>query len=572
MIVLDCGIELPEAPRASFIPSKKAYEHCVSRLPEVLGGTLASVTHYIHAIPEIGLRFLGEMEIAGYVRFKRKYAKQVTDSEVFVEPTKKFNALGYIKGKAIKYPSDIRVKNMPPTRRGVGYTSQPTTVMHTALGLARIRFTINEFALEVQRSFPAVEVEEGGFAMYCRAMNSADKLKGKGFYFPQFLDSRGRIYIDTTCGITPQGADYEKALLLPCYAEALTPEGYLALLETLRGYSEKDWDVLTMLNHSRNWKVDKEWMEAESPYCYLAMANLLDRFHRDPKAPIPAFIPLDGRCSGLQHWSAMTRSTSITNRLGMELEEAPDGMDIYEYVAKMWEESLPEEDKHFATRKAAKVPTMTWGYNATRMTSIEHLQDLFPDEQRKHMALLGSDLYNRLHETFKDLTAAVQWVGECAKLINRDVINWTTPDGFIGQQKKVEQEDVRIRAELSNGVELKTMLKIKTTTPSPRKHASALSPNIIHSMDATHLRMVAKRMQDAFLPTVFIHDSFATHVNHRATLYKAIVEEFYKLYSGNYLEELYTEWTGRYEVELPKPPSQGDWDVATALSCERFFV
>jgi len=408
--------------------------------------------------------------------------------------------------------------------------------------------------------------------------------------FPNYLCSRGRIYTGTTVGFSPQGADHEKSLVLPVHSEPLTQAGYEALLEATSGYAEQDWDAQDHIRHASDWfKEYYSWSKADKPYQYLACAELVRLYHEDPTQPLPSFTPLDGRCSGLQHWSAVTRSTAITNRLGMEYEEAPDGLDIYEFIAKSWGMTLEDALKQYASRLAAKVPTMTWGYNATRMTSIEHIDSLFGEERewkdggwvvvksgldRKTTAALGSDLYNRLHESLGELSEAVKWVGTCARTVGKKniYINWTTPDGFVGQQKKVVMKEVRLQPILSNGKRMDVTINEPTRKADSRRHVSSLAPNIIHSMDACHLRMVARRLQELGLPSIFVHDSFATHSNYREVLYKVIVEEFINLYSRNVLQNLKEEWEKLYEINLPEPPKLGDWDVEKLIICDAFFA
>lgn len=609
MIILDCGIELPEpAPNVHHKPDKMDYEKCLSRLVEVIGQTVGVTVGYIHHNPHIAARFIGEMRLAGYIKYVYHYRGKTDDTntdaavkmtEARIMATTKLHKVPVeeihhvptepvetFKGKH----SMIQVRRGVESRNNKLIKQNPTSYA-VVKEIRKQKFRINKYVLDILGAKPALLESDDGFIMYQRCMHYAHQYKDRDyFYFPQYLDSRGREYDETTIGFSPQGADHEKALVLPCYEEVLTKDGYEALLEALYGCSEQDWSVEEMISHARDpigthyiWKI------ADSKYSYIALAKILMDYHDDPTQPLPAFTPLDGRCSGLQHWSALTCSTAITNRLGMEPKEADDGLDIYEYVAEQWKYTLPIDLQHYATRKAAKIPVMTFGYNATRMTSIEHISSLYGEVsewnaiegrwavtqeglKRAEAASLGSDLYNRLRETLKAFVEAVQWLGVCAKTIDREVINWTTPDGFVGQQKKTVKEDVRIRVTLSNGKEMEVIHKHDTKRPDKRRHASALSPNIIHSLDATHLRMVARRLAELGLPMVFIHDSFATHSNHRHTLYRIIIEEFIKLYSGNYLQDLKEEWERLYEVELPEPPERGDWDVNILNQCEWFFA
>ena len=236
---------------------------------------------------------------------------------------------------------------------------------------------------------------------------------------------------------------------------------------------------------------------------------------------------------------------------------------------------------------------MTWGYNATMMTSMDHMGKLFGAKQKWDMASksfvstseglargetsrLGVDLYKQLQQTLGPLQAAVSWVSDCATTISKQdnvEIRWPTPDGFTCLQRKVKGERLYLAAMLSNGSDFALeILDFSKAVPNTAKHRSAIAPNIIHSLDATHLRMVARKLKELGLPMIFIHDSFATHCQYREVLYDIIVETFIELYSREYLAELKSYWEAMYNVELDEPPELGDWKPDSLQGLKRFFL
>ena len=327
------------------------------------------------------------------------------------------------------------------------------------------------------------------------------------------------------------------------------------------------------------------------PYSYMACAELVYRYMLSPDTCIPAYIPLDGRCSGLQHWSAVVRSNAISRHLGMHVDEA--ALDIYEKVADDWAKSLPMEWTYLATRKAAKIPVMTWGYNATMMTSMDHISKLFGAKSKWDDALgayvtygeglergvtskFGAQLYKQLQDTLGPLQHAVSWVSDCATALSKKgnvEIRWPTPDGFTCLQRKVKGKTKDLDCKLSNGDRFQLdIMDFSQEIPNTGKHRSAIAPNVIHSLDATHLRMVARRLRELGLPMIFIHDSFATHCNHREALYDIIIDTFIELYSREYLVELKNYWEALYEIELDSPPALGDWEPESIRGLKRFFL
>ncbi len=626
-VLLEGGIELPVPTRVGTDPFNRcsgitdhrwksekvgrwtrAYTHCLYCLPRLFETPLHT------AIPAmsknmleadnpfiVSLRFVGEMQIAGYVRFVKRRQKGDSDKdERVLLPTAKYLKLNL---NDEEMPTSVEVR---PSVVGEDYMSQKIVIRggvrsHENIRVANItkammeeRFTVNSFVLNLLLKYPAIDVNADLSAsyMYNRAIKVAKDLEGKSFRFPHFLDSRSRVYTSTTCAMDTQGADHEKALVISTYSEVLDDVGFKALIEAANGYSEKDWSIGVMFSHAEDpERFYEEWMQADKPYSYMACAELINRYVKNPDKPLPAFSPLDGRCSGLQHWSAVVKSNAITRHIGMHKEEAD--LDIYEYIAHEWSKTLPEESRKYATRKAAKIPVMTWGYNATQMTSMEHLGKMFGQISvwntelgdfkvvregldRATTNLMGRDIYIRLNETLGPLTEAVKWVSDAASTIakagNAD-INWVTPDGFECKQRKIKGERLALKAKLSNGKEFYLeVIDFTGCTPDYRKHRSAIAPNIIHSLDATHLRMVARRLKLLGVPMIFIHDSFSTHCNYRDVLYKEIIDTFIELYSGDYLQDLQRYWTKRYKVELPDPPSAGSWEPESLRELKKFFM
>jgi len=624
MIQLLGGIKLPE-PRAQHVFDcdvsrykmgkvvkglwKDSYNYCLvmmhtcsdvpmHKMVIALASGMKTDLPYVKEPKAIALRFLGEMEIQKYIKVTTQEQTGFTKKkEREVSLTRKLLKLGVAsiidETRAIKYPfranKDV-IDDSFEVRKGSNST-QNKKALNIIKGIANEPFTINHFTLDVLKKYPPDVSNLSKRLAFDRTLSTANYLLEDTFRFQHFADSRGREYDATTCGVSPQGADHEKALLLHTHSRVLTPEGFNALVEAAWGYSEIEFSVDVMCNHARYPdKYKEEWLAVDKPYSYLSCANMISTYMYNPYEPIAAFTPLDGRCSGLQHWSALMKTNSITKHIGMHQEEAD--RDIYERVADDWSESLDQEFKYIATRKAAKIPVMTFSYNATRMTSQEHLKSLFGERSRWNYdsesyevvesgleyattMRLGSELYDGLNDTFKDLTVAVKFVSECARRIAKDgnhQISWVTPDGVYAMQTKVEPKELEIKVTLSNKETLKVLIDdYSGKNPFVAKHVSAIAPNIIHSLDACHLRMVARRLHEVGDPMVFIHDSFATHSNYRGNLYRYIVEEFIDLYSGNYLNDLKIYWEKKYKLGMPEVPKLGSWKSENLRELKLFF-
>jgi len=614
MIELDGGVTLPFPMKAKGFtkPSgfsrkrweeskpdmwKRAYQHCLHSLHSLFGDSMHTVVpklskKMLEATDphSVALRFLGEMQIAGYIVIAVGFNKRV------VRPTKKFLNLNLESIKppetAIRLP-DLEHERIPqiPVRGGIN-NNDNKKVFKVVYSISKELFEVNEYILQLVRDFPPEFKSDGSGYMFRRCLFSIDEFRGKKFRFPQFLDSRGRTYSSTTVGFGPQGSDYEKALVIPAYSETLTVAGHGALYEAALGYSEIPWSIEEMILHAKDpHTYESEWTKADKPYSYMSCANLLYRYSQDPSQKLPAFIPLDGRCSGLQHWSAITRSNSITRYIGMHKEEAE--LDIYEKIAEDWRDSLVPEDKKYATRKAVKIPAMTWAYNATVQTTKDHIQSLFGARKEwctveekyvvvgegldwKEVNRLSEDLFRQLNLTLFPLSNAVAWLSQCARVIAKKgnaEIYWITTDGFKAKQRKVIGKEIKVSCCLSNGKMFSLgLLDFTSNKPNVAKHISSLAPNVVHGNDAAHLRKVAERLSEKGRPMIFIHDSFATHCNYREELYSSITETFRDLYSSNYLLMLHKYWEDSYDVGLELPPELGDWDQNLIVDLGKFFI
>jgi len=614
MIHLDGGIVLPTPKKAKGFSRPenitdyrwkiqkgdrwlRAYTHCLYSLPLHFDLPLHTVVPRIARKMlesddpfNVVLRFLGEMEADGYIKFERGYDERV------VLPTRKFTKLALELDCApqtvISYPRS-KGDAMPsvPVRGGIS-GERNKIVSAIAQDMAKETFEINQFVVDLVKQFPPEFDKCSDAFMYERSMNSAEHLAGQRFMFPYFLCSRSRMYVDTTCGVTPQGADHEKAMIIPTFAIPLTGGGFDALVDMAKGYSEQPWGIQKMIEHARDpVGTVGEWMCADKPYCYMSTAKMISMYVDDPQCSLPAFPPLDGRCSGLQHLTALSRSDALTRHIGMHEEEAD--LDIYEKVAEDWKYSMEDVgDRVYATRKAAKIPVMTWGYSATVMTSTAWMHRLYGAKSvwdvedraykivgdglpMKRTARMGADLYMQLNLTLGPLKEVVDWLTASARAIaskGNVEITWYTPDGFLCSQRKVKGERKQVTCMLDNGdevfVEVKDFSGEKVNT---QKHAFAISPNIVHGLDATHLRMVARRLKELGYPMIFIHDSFATHANYRDELYRIIVDTFIELYSGTYLSDLRSYWSHKYDVDLQDPPSFGSWNPESMRGLRLFF-
>jgi DNA-directed RNA polymerase len=99
--------------------------------------------------------------------------------------------------------------------------------------------------------------------------------------------------------------------------------------------------------------------------------------------------------------------------------------------------------------------------------------------------------------------------------------------------------------------------------------ASAISPNVIHSLDATHIRMVAIAASGEQIHNLsMIHDSFGCHAADAGRFFNIIREQFIELYSIEVAKMLNDELSGG-DIELP---TMGNLDLNGVIDTDYSFA
>lgn len=250
---------------------------------------------------------------------------------------------------------------------------------------------------------------------------AADLSKYDAIYFVYAMDSRGRVYVQSS-GVSPQSDDLGKSLLRSAKgkkldsAEAL--HWFLVLGGNLWGWDKKSFTtrVSNVLDNDfaemvRDIAADpltfRQWLNADEPWQFLAWAKeyaaYLDAVDDGESAEFITYLPVhqDGSCSGIQHYSAMLRDKTGAKAVNLLPSDTPQ--DIYGEVAKVVirknqavadlaggetykigklelstaiSRAMAESwDSIGITRSLTKKPVMTLPYGSTRITCRESIDD-----------------------------------------------------------------------------------------------------------------------------------------------------------------------------------------------------
>lgn len=443
----------------------------------------------------------------------------------------------------------------------------------------------------------------------------ADRFRDEpAIYFPHNLDFRGRAY-PVPLVLHPQGSDPVKALLRFAEGKPLGEDGARWL--AIHGANTFGVDKVDM--HDRiKWVKDNEtkildcaddpfewrwWTEADKPWCFLAFcfewaAFMADRVNFVSHLP----IALDGSCNGLQHFSAM-----LLDEVGgraVNLIPADKPQDIYQVVADRVMVQLrlivsgngsDAERERWAyewltmgiDRKVTKRPVMVLPYGGTPRSCLKYVDEAVKakiaggykhnlgDELKKAIGFLASLVWDSIGDVVIAAREAMGWLQKTARVMGKDnlPIHWTTPSGFVAFQSYVDMKPRRIRTAISG-----TMVKLRaydeTDLIDTSKQATSISPNFVHSMDASALFLTVDELIDHGITAfAMIHDSYGTHACNTTLLASTLRAVFVNMYQGDPLTAFRDGIISNHPgVELDALPTKGDLDLNQVLNSDFFFA
>ncbi len=427
-------------------------------------------------------------------------------------------------------------------------------------------------------------------------------------YFVYFADSRGRMY-PMTQGISPQGSDLQKALLRFAKGKPLETEASLRWFH-IHGANKWGFDKATlserfMWAHERRelWlhiAADpinhREWTEADSPLQFLAWVLEYAQWVQSPETFVSHLpVSMDGSCNGLQNLSAMLRdevggeATNLTKNTTMQ--------DIYRKVADASLLRLKEmvlEDAaldgirqrwiaHGVARGVVKRAVMTTPYGVTARSATDYViedylkkvENPFSKEEYRHAAaVLMKAVWPAIGDVVVKGRQCMDWLRKSARIIAQTfmpdedpVIWWTTPSGFIASQAYYEMDVHRINTKLAGCAKIRVLTE--NDTPAVSEHASGMAPNFVHSMDASHLHLVAAAAGDSgrIDALAMIHDDFGTHAADAELLFSLIRSKFVEMYEEH---DPVMSFAMQYPA-VPMPPTRGSLDIREVLESDFFF-
>lgn len=438
-----------------------------------------------------------------------------------------------------------------------------------------------------------------------RVIKMAQQYLNKPIYFVYQCDFRGRMY-PATSALSPQGADFNKALLVFNKGKALGEAGVPWFL--IHGANTYGIDKVSFDDRIK-WVNDQTdrilalakdplgmlefWKAADKPYQFLAWAFEFSRYKQSGTSFV-SHIPvgLDGTCNGLQNYSAMLRDPIGGKAVNLVPAEWPS--DIYAEVSKILSiKVLRETDEKFNPwkkylrdcggcfpRGLAKRPVMTLPYGVSMHSCRDYVsqfcieEKIFPKNQTFAQAsLINPLLWAAMGEVVVKARQAMDWVKEVAKITaeQNKAMTWYSPAGFPVVQDRRQTVDKIVNTKISG--RLRLLIRFDKADTDGRKQVQACAPNFIHSYDAAHAMFTLNAALNAGMTDFqFIHDDFGTYAADIPVFFNIIRAEFVKMYATSTpLQELKNCVELDTGVRIPEPPIPGMLDLHQVLESTYFF-
>lgn len=439
-------------------------------------------------------------------------------------------------------------------------------------------------------------------------------------YFPHNIDFRGRIY--PIPSFSPQGDELNKGLLLFAEPEPLENDEdiqwfFIAGAE-FAGIDKVSFaDCIAWVEDNKSNILDTAaqpldmvdwWGNLDAPFEFLAWCfeyQKLQKYleeHNDHATGFITGIPIafDGTCSGLQHFSAILRDPIGAKEVNLAPGDKPN--DIYQTVAdkvncilerdaktgtgdttdgdkiKYGTKTLAQGWLSFGVnRKVTKRPVMTLAYGAKQFgfrdqiledTIVSHIgEGLFTsDNANQYAGYMAKLIWDAVQTTVIKAVQGMEWLQKVARAVtkNGEVIQWTTPMGFIVQQPYMVYQVKTFKMRFLHIIKRFYDAEM-TGTVDRRKQSQAIAPNFIHSMDASHLQLTVNRAAEAKISNfAMIHDSYGTSLAKAGLLFRLIRECFIEMYLTHdvltaFENDMVPFISGKQH--LPPQPTKGTFNI-----------
>ena len=402
------------------------------------------------------------------------------------------------------------------------------------------------------------------------------------FWLPFNFDFRGRVY--PVPHFSYHRDDHIKAMFTLARGKPMDDDGAFWLAVHLANVGDFGKISKQSLEARAAWVEDNReklydvgrdsvgtfsyWSTADKPFQFLAACHELANYMDHGPGYICSLPPaLDGTNSGVQHYSAASLDDKDGTLVNLVPGELPQ--DVYRSVADVVNSKLDQDDcdiaqawKDFAVgRGTVKRNVMTYGYSSGQYGFADQLMDdimrpladkvlrgeeashpFGPDKKshREHAKFLAKLNYQAVCEVISSAAQGMAFFQKIAGALAHEgkALRFDNPVGFPVIQQYTQWDVKKVKIFLYDRVteapkREQISVRVRATSRVDKKKAkAAVSPNIIHSMDSSHLLLTVLTAKDAGVQDFFlIHDSFGSTPSDTDIMYHSVRQAFVELYS-----------------------------------------
>lgn len=475
------------------------------------------------------------------------------------------------------------------------------------------------------------------------SINIAEIYKNIPFYLNTHADWRGRIYTHSFY-LSYQGSEIATALLEFWEGYPLNDKGKYYFYASGACFYKSELNKKIMSDRV-NWvkenigeilKMEPDFiMKADSPLLFASFCLEMQKLDKDPNVKIHYPVYIDATCSGIQHLSAMFMDSEIAKLVNLIYDiNDPNPKDFYQELVKPINEAINNEGKNnkefsaleflYLSRKELKAPIMTQNYNVSifgmKDQLLNSLKVPVPYKEDSHIKenkykilgkshngeiieLTNKDLIkiamiikNVIYSEFPVLQEIYNYFISLAEIMQylKLSFKWLTPTGAIITQDYKKSIATKLRLNMDKQIKVK-VLKIKSKDTDYLKQKGGIIPNVIHSLDSSHIiNLICDLPLEFESPIVTVHDCFGTHPNFIEILDFRLKEEFISLYinkkfinlfqkriiqhikDNNYdvfkeKNNYYVILPNKEKLKIPKPPIKNNLDLKSIMKSKYMF-
>ena len=457
---------------------------------------------------------------------------------------------------------------------------------------------------------------------------------GSKFYLSSFLDFRGRVYARDPY-FSYQSSDLARGHLMFAEKKLMTDKGYRHLLAHLANsynqsytieelkdldWTEQDYAKDLIIDGIPDISVDKmtikdrelwsensldfifdvaldpiesreQWMQAEKPWVFLSLCfEVIKYLAEDGEYFSQMPIAIDGASNGTQHLAAMSKDEIAGAMVGLIPTNKP--IDFYIVIAKGILNRNVDNDlgkilaqipMKLIRKGISKRGTMTKAYDAgVRCIANIIYTDCYDAGMTVKYGItrsVSSKLAKDLVDTYNSLCSGPVAVKDYLQALTKHRIKelnyrsseWDTPSGFhvISEKWITSKKQVVVRL---NKNRIGIVYREVTSIPAIHEITSGISPNYVHSMDASHMSLVINELNDAGIYSFgAIHDSFSVHADDVDTMLDITKSVFISMYDHDVFTDMKKQFVGNDENFTIDKPDIGKLDLNRIKESEYFF-